>query len=231
MTITPVLQGNVNIWTNNLTTEVNFWRGYCKNWVENNEFRLHPETHPFLYADFFNDIVLDKDIIEVLDVGAGPLTYLGLVHPEKKINIIAIDALADEYNIILKELNINPIIRTIKLNAENLTTTFGENKFDVIWCANALDHTHNPETVLLNMINVVSPTGYIILQHANNEGLRNNYGGLHQWNIYINDDGDYIFSSKNESVNITQHYKEIINIKNYILTPDVHRVIITKKKV
>ena len=123
------------------------------------------------------------DTATMIDVGAGPLTVLGTDHPTKSVEIVAVDPLADRYDELLAAANIEPPVRTQLCAGEKLLERFGPDSFDVAHARNAPDHTYDPIAVINNMLAVVRPGGFVILHHWVNEGERESYAGLHQWNL------------------------------------------------
>ena len=81
---------------------------------------------------------------------------------------------------ILKKHGIQPLVRTRKLAAEELTKAFPVNTYDLVFARNCIGHSYNPERAILEMINVVKRGRYVLLEHLPNEGKSENYQGLHQ---------------------------------------------------
>ena len=127
----------------------------------------------------------------ILDVGAGPLTTLGKIWQNHRLEITAVDLLGDEYDTLLEELEIVPPVRTITCPTEQLEPLFGRNAFDLVHAENALDHHADVVGAIDQMLSVVKAGGHIVLLHARNEGERRGYHGLHQWNLAIEGD-DYV---------------------------------------
>ena len=127
----------------------------------------------------------------ILDVGAGPLTTLGKVWENHRLEITAVDLLGDEYDSLLEELEIDPPVRTIACPTEQLEPRFGQNRFDLVHTENALDHHADVVGAIEQMLSVVKVGGRIVMLHARNEGERRGYQGLHQWNLAIEGD-DYV---------------------------------------
>lgn len=153
----------------------------------------------------------NKNQVEILDVGAGPLTYLGKVHEGLKINITAVDSLANEYDNLMKKYCIYPLIQTKKGDAEKLSEIFSRDSFDLVFARNCIDHSYSPEKAILEMIKVVKKNCYIFMKHYPNEAIAENYKGLHNWN-FSTEKGDFIISSKNKNTNISQKYNNICRI-------------------
>jgi len=125
----------------------------------------------------------DRDPVRLLDVGSGPLTPLGKVHPRRRLEITACDALAPQYDQILEQAGITPPVRTVEAHGERLLETFGPDTFDLVHCGNALDHHYDPVAALEGMLAVTRPGGMVLLNHYVNEGVFQDYLGMHQWNI------------------------------------------------
>jgi SAM-dependent methyltransferase len=127
--------------------------------------------------------------VSVLDVGAGPLTWLGYRYPGKKLTIVSVDPLAADYDQLLRDAGLEPPVRTIRVAGEDLPEHFDPASFDIAYATNALDHSADPLTIISNMLTVVRPGGIVILRHKRNEGQSARYSGLHQWNFDAVDGG------------------------------------------
>lgn len=125
------------------------------------------------------------DPVRILEVGAGPIASVGLSHPTRRLEITATDVLADEYDRVLRWRGISPPIRTIYADAECLTTRFGANAFDLVYAANCVDHMQNPLAAIREMVGVLRPGGHVVMDHMLDEGAHQNYAGLHQWNLRV----------------------------------------------
>lgn len=126
---------------------------------------------------------IEADDVTILDVGSGPLTSVVGTYPGKNLDVVATDAFADDYLRVLRQRGIQPPTPPIACAGEELLARFGEQAFDVVHIANALDHTADPLVVLDNMLAVAKPTGRIVLTHLPDEGERNQYMGIHLWNL------------------------------------------------
>lgn len=121
--------------------------------------------------------------VHILDVGSGPVSVLGTLWPGRSVVIHPTDPLADEYNAMLDRAGLKPRFRPIRCDAESLADLFGANRFDMVFCHNALDHCYNPVGAIEQMLAVVKPGMTVRLEHVQNEGVREHYVGLHQWNL------------------------------------------------
>ena len=173
--------------------EIRFWRKWFKThgflWPEEYKLRLDPTTPldpalmPYLAG-------LD-DPIQILDVGAGPLTALGKVWEGHHLQITAVDPLAHYYQWIMDSYRINPPVRTQKLAGEELSTRFPAGHFDFVFSRNAIDHSVDPLLCIQEMIKVAKVGKTTLLIHQENEGVKEKYVGLHHWNFTV-ENGDFI---------------------------------------
>lgn len=182
------------VWRARRSSEIDFWAAWLsgapgtEEWADDRALRLAPETEirdPFLRAELDR---IPAEEISILDVGAGPITKLGFRFPGKKLTIVPVDPLADEYDRLLRHTGLDPPIRTIRVAGEALLEHFGPGSFDIACATNSLDHSADPFTIISNMVDVVRTGGIVLLEHKRNEGDSARYGGLHQWNFDI--DGD-----------------------------------------
>lgn len=182
-------------WKGGIDNEIKFWDGFftSEEWKEKSHTRLDPNME--LQTEIASLLPKNLEGIKILDVGAGPLTYLGTKYKNKILKITPIDPLADEYEKILTKHSITPIIKTIKLAAEEISTQYKENTFDLVFARNCIDHSVSPEQSILEMIKVVKKNCCVYMIHRPNEAINENYRGFHQWNFSISD-GDFLIGSK-----------------------------------
>jgi hypothetical protein len=184
-----------------LRTELEFWNEWLMmkgdKWNEDYNFRSCKDSPVSEWHSHIIDTI-PFGTVHVLDVGAGPLTSFGYRHHEKSVIVVAIDSLADEYNKLLDQYEIEPIVHTIRCDVEQIDNMFSENSFDIVNARNCLDHTVNPIHGLKKMLYVCKRNSYITLLHAQNEATTNNYYGLHQWNFSLKDSFLYIASESSK---------------------------------
>ena len=193
LTVMHLAPGRRLWWRMRKSDEVGFWAAWLtggpgtEKWAADREVRLDPETEirdPLVRAELERN---PAEEISILDVGAGPVTWLGYRYPGKTLTIVPVDPLADEYNRLLDDAGLDPPVRTIRVAGEALLQLFGSRRFDIAFATNSLDHSADPFTIISNMVDVVRPGGVVILKHGRNEGERTGYGGLHQWNFDVVD--------------------------------------------
>lgn len=124
-----------------------------------------------------------KTEVDIADVGAGPFCQIGYQLPGVKINIYPSDLLGNRYQGLLNELGLTSFIPVEQQDMENMT--YPDNRFDIVYCSNALDHCFNPKKAIQEMIRVCKPGGYVYLRHYRNIGSRMKYEGLHHWNVAV----------------------------------------------
>jgi SAM-dependent methyltransferase len=169
-----------------LRREVDFW-GW---WIARGGTKLTERLDPALTDTAVLECLsrIPERTVEIVDVGAGPLTTLGTKVPDeqafdKEVRLTPVDPLAEEYDRVLRGAGIVAPVRTIPCAGEDLVQRFGEGRFDVAFCENALDHTPDPRVILDGMLAVVKPGRFVVLNHFRNEGEHASYGQLHQWNF------------------------------------------------
>lgn len=200
------LRSAKQIWCSALPTELYFWDYWLTSHgaaaPEDYKRRLDPDCP----IDEFVSRFIHSDHCDILDVGAGPLTILGKIHQGHRLNIVAVDVLADEYNELLARHGITPIVKTQRLEGEKLTARFQPFSFDITYAENCLDHCYDPALAIDQMFTVTRSGGAVILIHCPNEGQDGGYLGLHQWN-FLNKNGEFVIESPaRPAVNISARY-------------------------
>ena len=205
---------SVDRWYEGVESEVGFWQDYINTkgarWAEDYRDRLDP-GRPF--NGFVEEAIRDTGLreIEVLDVGAGPITGLGYVSKKFDIRITAVDPLADAYAVLLKEAGVTPPVRTEMCFGENLLQHFGSRRFHVCHSSNALDHSIDPRTILHQMIQLLHPNGLLLVRMFKNEGQSGGYEGLHNWNFDIDQENNFILWRPAEMYKINEELSEFVD--------------------
>ena len=204
---------------------------YQENFIKNLDVNLfcNPDSE---IKDYVKNLVAysNGSTLKILDVGAGPVTMLGKKLNGNKIDITAVDPLAEKYNEILKKYNINPPVRTKLGFAEKLLEQFEENSFDIVHAINSLDHCFNPFEALEQMLKVVKKNSYVVLYHSTNEGKRHNYSGLHQWNFY-DETGNFIIYNNKMKLNINDEFKNKAEVSSKMMDGGVYLLVTLKKTI
>ena len=210
----PIPQTLYSNWRVGISSEVQFWDSFLRTkglqWSNDYLQRLDPATalqdRP---AALLPDTATE---VHILDVGAGPLTYLGKTHPGKSIHITAVDPLAYAYDQLLEKHGITPLVRTQPLAAEKIKKAYNANCFDLVFARNCIDHSYNPEKAILQMLFVTKPGAYLLMEHIPNEAENENWHGLHQWNFSMSENGDFLIGSRRRVVNMSRKYMHIAEI-------------------
>ena len=146
---------------------------------------------------------MERPQISILDVGAGPASTVGHRCDGTAVEVVAVDPLADSYNELLDQAGLVPPVRTETLEGERLVERFGPDRFDIAYSRNALDHAVDPVLIVEQMVAVVRPGGHVMLRHARNEAVHQDYVQLHQWN-FDERHGAFIVWRAEEETNITE---------------------------
>ena len=178
------------IWKTALPSEVGFWEDYLKsrgqscNAGAEFKFRTDPEAalQPWLHELL---ACPEGSVVQILDVGAGPLTWVGKKWPGRDVRIEAIDPLAESYNQIMRQHNITPPVTTRKGDGEEVARTFGRDRFDLAFARNSLDHSYDAIQAVTSMMEATRPGGILFLWHSEDEAEQLCYDGLHQWNFRL----------------------------------------------
>ena len=200
-------------WFDGVGFEVGFWQNYLNTkgaqWPDDYRSRLDPNK-PF--DSGVEEAIRDTGLreIEVLDVGAGPITALGYVSKKFDIRITATDPLADAYSILLQEAAVTPPIKTQKCFGENLLQHFGSRRFHVCHSSNALDHSMDPLTILLAMAQLLYPHGLMYVKVFRNEGEKARYSGLHNWNFDKDENNNFILWRGDEKYNVNDVLSDLV---------------------
>lgn len=207
-----------DMWCKGVAEEVQFWDAFLAtrggDWNEDYLQRINPALP--LQSDLEQLIkAAQGSTVRILDVGAGPFTFIGRKSPHWPIEIIAVDPLADVYDRLLRKHGITPPVRTLRLAAEDVRKAFARNTFDIACARNSLDHALDPLSAIEQMLAVVKPGGALYLSHHLNEAEHNAYSGLHQWNFDLQD-GNFIISSQMTRRNVTAMLRKQASVHSEI---------------
>lgn len=182
-------------WQDGLESEISFWR----KWLTEERFREGRSARiagTSIFAQYYLDLIAAPPGkgVRVLDVGSGPVSTLGAKARNNSVDLVCTDALADSYNELLAQTGHSDLPKIRRVKGEDLVSAFGSNSFDIVHCANALDHFEDPAKSFKNMYEVCRPGGAVVVISVENEGERENYQGLHQWNLNADDTGLFLGS-------------------------------------
>jgi len=156
---------------------------------------LKQRADPNRWIEACPDIV--KDIIDghmakpeaplVLDVGCGPLSQIAYVQAKGAV-LLGLDELAMEYKVFLGGYGITPncVMLPVSITSVNDTAVF-RNSAQLVWMRNAMDHTTDPAKAFILLKSMVAPGGDLVVSSIVREGKHQNYGGMHQTDLFISD--------------------------------------------
>jgi SAM-dependent methyltransferase len=175
-------------WSSGIADEVAFWQHWLDTgggqWPQDYANRMDP-AFP-LQPSIARWLDSAAARVRILDVGAGPVTYVGSHWEGHEVELVAVDALASRYDQL--RFPKAPPVRTLQCDTERLTDMFAPGEFDFTNARNTLDHSYDPVECIRQMLRVTRPGGHVGLWHFTNEAERENYVGLHQWNFAVEGD-------------------------------------------
>lgn len=169
-----------------LRGEVGFWRRWLRtrglSWPDDFARRFDPDTPVQPQLARLIDR-LEGQQVEILDVGAGPVTVVGKRHPGKTVSVTATDVLARDYAQLLADFGLTAPSPTVYAEAEKLQEQLGDRQFDIVHAQNSIDHCADPIAAIGQMLAVTRPGGFVLLLHEENEGSNELYHALHKWDF------------------------------------------------
>ena len=134
---------------------------------------------PAQLPDYFEPMIGDKKEVNIAELGAGPICTIGNSWKDVKVNIYASDVLQNEFAPQWKKHGATPIVPIEYQDMEHLS--YPDEFFDIVHCANAVDHTLDARQALREMLRICKIGGWIYLRHFPNQ--RTKLRGMHEWNI------------------------------------------------
>ncbi|WP_425099548.1 hypothetical protein [Tropicibacter sp. S64] len=199
---------DIDNWNLRAPAEVGFWdrwiTGRGDKWPGDFRRRTDPDA-PLtpLVLDLLPHLDLDRSRpVKMLDIGSGPLSYVGYTHPEYEIDLTVVDPLSQEYNRLLDSVGITGVPRTQPGYFETALADFGPEAFDLVWCFNSLDHSIDPIIGLFNLLSVIRIGGGLIFSFCPNEAEHGKYKGLHQWNLDVTPQDGLILTQMGRTVRL-----------------------------
>jgi len=193
-----------------LIDEYDYWEGVFDGSHEDNrkEIKLQAdsevvESHLSILDELSRSFPIQE--IAILDVGAGPLTCINKLYKGVRLNITAVDALAEYYDNLLQKYGIDPPIRTQLCKGEEIAQRFSKESFHWINARNTLDHMESPVECIKGMLPLLKQEGVISLLHYPSVASKANFAGFHQYDLFLEGD-DFCIAGKNKKdyVNITK---------------------------
>ena len=158
------------------------------------------------------------------------MTRLGKKCPGRVLHITAVDPLAAEYDRILASHRITPLVRTAAGEAGGVGKQFGPDRFDLVYCRNAMDHGYDPMAGIRNCVEVVKPGCFVTLFHFTDEGVYEQYEGLHQWNFNV-EAGRFVIWNPSTKIDVAAELGESVDsIECTMLNQRLLRVALRKRR-
>jgi len=138
------LRAQLMEWRQGIQSETLFWDKWMRErggpWPDRFEKRFNPETplEPWIAAVARG---LGKREVSILDVGSGPVPNTGYKLEGVAVQLKAVDPLASIYSNLRACHGLCPPIAPTFAAAEELSSFFELNSFDIVHCCNALDHS------------------------------------------------------------------------------------------
>lgn len=200
------------LWKDGLSWEMQFWGDWIQtrglDWPDEFRARLDPECPFQPHLRPFLNVPADLTA-RVLDVGSGPLTKIGKKWDSRKIEIVAVDPLADDYNAALQRIGVTPLVTTRRGEAERLTDLFPHAFFDLVSAVNCIDHSYDAVAAIRQMLLVTRPGAFVDLGHSINEAETQKYTGLHQWN-FAGENGRFIVWRPGVRIDVLDQVAELV---------------------
>lgn len=226
----------LDIWLKEITEEIRFWKNYMETQggVYYSSFQRNVEKN--------KKFVLEEDLpdkpeqeVRFVDVGSGPFSQCGIATEKVRLNGIAVDPLAEIYTMLKRKNGLENGIDLRTGFVELLDKQFERNTFDLVHMSNALDHSFDPVFGVYQLLHICKIGGKVILRHTENEGQRENYQGLHQWNLSIhNEENSFVIWNEEVRYDIKKMFSAYADFVYYPETCEgeggnFNKVIITKK--
>ena len=218
---------SIEDWKKNTNKEIEHWDMVLSGFKNNPDSYFHEYVKKRInyelpiqknISELFKNI--NSDPISILDVGSGPLPFLGR-KSNKRVSVSAIDILANEYYKLYEKYQVYPPNAPISIDAINIESHYVKNAFDIVYVRNSIDHTHDPIRCIKNMIYVSKK--YVMLEHKINEGEIEAYQGLHQWNFNTKNNKFYI-TDKQKNENCINDIFNTVKINCYITEEEEEKI-------
>jgi SAM-dependent methyltransferase len=204
-----------DVWQRGLPLEVDFWADYLRTGGGEHPEEFQRRTDPHLPVDdpFLLDAIdrVGGQEITIVDVGSGPLTSVGSRdprHPERRIEVTAIDPLAKDYQRLLREAGVTAPAPPHDCRGEDVARTFGRGHFDIAYARNSIDHSVDALAAIASMLDAVRVGGAVVLLHRRREAEHHGYTQLHQWNLDVQG-GRLVLFDEHRFYDVGEHFADV----------------------
>jgi SAM-dependent methyltransferase len=198
------LRAQLMAWKQGIPSEASFWNKWMEQrggeWPKDFEKRFDPESplEPWI-AEAVRRLCQGE--VSILDVGSGPIPAIGYKLEGVAVHITAVDPLAPVYRDLVACHGLKQPVAPQFAAAEEISSFFEPNSFDIAHCRNALDHSFDPLRGINEMLKVVRIGGLVLLRHHRNEAEHAEYDGFHQFNFDLRD-GRFVIWNKSILVDV-----------------------------
>lgn len=126
-------------------------------------------------ADFLIPLIGNKKEVKIADIGSGAYSKIGRYLNGIEVTVFSSDN--QDFTEFWKKYKATPLYEIEYQDMENLI--YEDNYFDIVHCANALDHTEDALAAVKEMIRVCKPGGWVYIE-CNLFQLNTGHG--HKWN-------------------------------------------------
>lgn len=140
--------------------------------------KLGQFNKPMNLPDYFEHLIGGKKKVRIAELASGPINTLGQSWPGVEVELLPTDVLWPEYKKLWEETTDKALIPVEYADMESLP--YPDNSFDIVHCANALDHTKNAQKALEEMKRVCKKGGIVYVLCADDQKRR--FSGMHEWN-------------------------------------------------
>lgn len=225
----------IDKWLSGIYAEILFWKEYIeeRGGIYTNEYgRITQKDAGFVLEE---DIPDEKKgmIYQFADVGSGPFSNCGFVSGKVKLNMVAIDPLAEVYKLLKEKNNLDNDVLLQTGFVEALDSQYPENSFDMVHMSNSLDHSFDVIMGIYQLLYICKIGGKVILRHAENEAENEGYQGFHQWNLSLkNPENSFIVWREGTRIDVPEIFQEYADIELYCGKGECpfNKVVFTKRK-
>jgi SAM-dependent methyltransferase len=125
--------------------------------------------------------------LTTLELGSGPFSLLAWGAERGRLDVTAIDPLAEDYGLLLSRYAVQWPVVPQPGCGESLPDGVRARSFDLVYTSNAIDHTQSPGLCVQELVSAVKPGGLIVFEGFCKEGTAAEWVGLHQHDLTAED--------------------------------------------